>query len=150
MRLLVLLVAALALAGCAGGNDATPSLEPDSTTPGLTKPPDLRALELKVDYLVRQASVSNDRMDQAFLTPDELRGIIFPIPSDYRPITGDDLLLAWLNGASHDGLTALPGVGDSLADRIVLARPFTNLDQIADVAGVGEADLAAMKSLINQ
>jgi hypothetical protein len=109
MPLLLLLVAALAVASCAGGDNATPSnLEPDTTTLDPITPTDMRALEMKVDYLVKQASITSDQREQAFLTPDELRGIVFPIPSGDQPLEGDDLIVASLNGASQEGLSTLP------------------------------------------
>ncbi len=57
-----------------------------------------------------------------------------------------------INTATAAELEALPGIGPSLAERIVAHReangPFTSLEAILDVAGIGEAKLEAMRDLI--
>lgn len=50
-----------------------------------------------------------------------------------------------INTATADELTALPGIGTTLAQRIVSYRevhgPFENLAQLLDVEGIGEKKL---------
>lgn len=57
-----------------------------------------------------------------------------------------------LNAASATELEAIPGVGPVLAGRIVAVREerggFTTLEDLLDVAGIGEAKLAAMRDLV--
>ena len=57
-----------------------------------------------------------------------------------------------LNTATADELTALPGIGATLAERIVAYReengPFRTEEELTRVSGIGEAKLAAMEGLI--
>jgi competence protein ComEA len=57
-----------------------------------------------------------------------------------------------LNTASADDLDALPGVGPVLADRIVEWRtahgPFTTVDQLREVSGIGARKLASIRDLL--
>ena len=58
-----------------------------------------------------------------------------------------------LNAADVSGLEALPGVGPVLAVRIVAHReengPFTSVEDLLDIPGIGEAKLAAMRDAIS-
>ncbi len=57
-----------------------------------------------------------------------------------------------INTATAAELEALPGIGPSLAGRIVAHReangPFTTIEAILDVSGIGEAKLEAIRDLI--
>ena len=57
-----------------------------------------------------------------------------------------------LNTATAEQLDALPGVGPATAAAIVDHRtrhgPFTSVDGLLDVAGIGEAKLAALRDLV--
>ena len=62
---------------------------------------------------------------------------------------GDDLVD--LNTADAAALDALPGIGPVLADRIVSHRedgPFTTVDELADVAGIGPTLLERLRDLV--
>ena len=54
-----------------------------------------------------------------------------------------------LNTATADQLDTLPGVGPTTAAAIVAYRsehgPFTSVDQLADVRGIGPAKLAEIR-----
>lgn len=56
-----------------------------------------------------------------------------------------------LNKASADDLMALPGIGPSLADRILKHREtiggFKDLEQLGDVSGIGAKRLAELREL---
>src|SRR5215213_3692923 len=43
-----------------------------------------------------------------------------------------------INTASKTELEALPGVGASIADNIIAARPFKKVSDLKDVTGIGE------------
>jgi competence protein ComEA len=57
-----------------------------------------------------------------------------------------------LNAADVAGLEALPGVGPVLAARIVAHRedhgPFTTIEDLLDVPGIGEAKLAQLRDAV--
>ena len=47
-------------------------------------------------------------------------------------------LLTFLNKASREELTTLPGIGPALVDRLTAARPFDSLEAVKTVKGIGE------------
>jgi competence protein ComEA len=57
-----------------------------------------------------------------------------------------------LNTATKDQLDTLPGVGPVTAQRIVDRRqkrgPFTSLDQLSEIEGIGDAKLARLRDLV--
>jgi competence protein ComEA len=56
-----------------------------------------------------------------------------------------------LNGADEAALDALPGIGPVLAGRIVAHRqdaPFTSVDELSDVAGIGPTLLERLRDLV--
>ena len=59
-----------------------------------------------------------------------------------------------LNTATAADFETLPGVGPVLASRIVAHRdnhgPFDTIEDLLDVAGIGEAKLAAIRSVLEQ
>lgn len=56
-----------------------------------------------------------------------------------------------INTATQQQLEALPGIGPALAGKIIeyrQAKPFTSIEQIKDVKGIGEAKFQQIKDLI--
>ncbi len=57
-----------------------------------------------------------------------------------------------LNTAGVDELTALPGIGPTIAERIVAYRaetgPFTSVEELTDVEGIGEKKLEEIRDLV--
>jgi hypothetical protein len=51
-----------------------------------------------------------------------------------------------LNHADVDELAGLPGIGPTLAARIVAARPFAHVDELLQVEGIGPRRLADLRS----
>ncbi len=71
----------------------------------------------------------------------------------------DALILRWggsvdLNTAGAEELTALPGIGETLAGRIVAWRaehgPFTSLEDLLNVDGVGETTLEKLYEYVEE
>lgn len=54
-----------------------------------------------------------------------------------------------INTASMADLMELPGVGESTAQKIIDARPFTAIEGLLDVPGIGESKFNQMKDLIS-
>jgi competence protein ComEA len=64
---------------------------------------------------------------------------------------GRDDELVDLNTADAAALDALPGIGPVLAERIVSHRedgPFSTVDELADVAGIGPTLLERLRDLV--
>lgn len=57
-----------------------------------------------------------------------------------------------LNAAGAEDLTALPGIGEALAGRIVQYReehgPFETVENLTKVSGIGQGKLAALEGLV--
>lgn len=66
------------------------------------------------------------------------------IAPDFPPVN--------LNTATAEELDTLPGIGESLARRIIAWReangPFESVEQIMEVSGIGEAKFAELKDRI--
>ncbi len=52
------------------------------------------------------------------------------------------------NTAARDELMRLPGVGEVLANRIIEARPFTSIDSLSTVPGIGEKTLLKLRPFL--
>ncbi len=53
-----------------------------------------------------------------------------------------------LNRADLTALDTLPGIGETLAGRIVLARPFFYIEDLLQVKGIGDKRLADIRPLV--
>lgn len=57
-----------------------------------------------------------------------------------------------LNAAGAEDLTALPGIGEALAGRIVQYReehgPFETVEDLTKVSGIGQGKLTALEGLV--
>lgn len=60
----------------------------------------------------------------------------------------DQPALIDLNTAGLDELRTLPGVGPSLAERILEARPFASFEDVRRVSGIGSAALERLQPLV--
>ena len=85
------------------------------------------------------------------LVPREVTGGGGAVPPGAPPPPGAPLLVN-VNSASATELEALPGIGEVISQRIVDYRtqngPFTSVDQLADVSGIGDAILAEVRDLV--
>jgi len=73
-------------------------------------------------------------------------------PSSTAPAATGGSELVNLNTATADQLEALPGIGEVLAQAIIDYRtesgPFTSVDQLEDVSGIGPAILENVRDLV--
>jgi len=78
--------------------------------------------------------------------------IVVPVPGEASPTTGEASRGIDLNRSSAAELEEIPGVGPVLASRIVEFReangPYSEVEDLLDVGGIGEAKLAAMRDAI--
>ena len=78
--------------------------------------------------------------------------IVVPMPGEVSPGLGEASRGIDLNRSPAAELEELPGVGPVLASRIVEYReangPFSEIEDLLDVGGIGEAKLAAMRDAI--
>ncbi len=77
-----------------------------------------------------------------------------PLPADGAPLVITLQTRIDLNTADSRELTALPGVGPTLAEAIVAYReehgPFTSVSELLRVRGFGEATLLALYAAMGQ
>ncbi len=59
-----------------------------------------------------------------------------------------ELKLVNINTATRPELEKLPGVGRVIAERIIAGRPYTAVDDLKKVEGVGKKTFEAIKDLI--
>lgn len=86
--------------------------------------------------------------DAATGEPLDLAPLVGPDASAPTPIVG----LTNLNTADAAALIALPGIGPALARRIIAHRkqhgPFTSIDQLIDIQGIGPKNIDEFRHLV--
>lgn len=70
-----------------------------------------------------------------------------PVGGDTTPTNGGEQCIN-LNSATNMQLESLPGIGPALATRIIEARPFTSIQQLLEVSGIGESKYNQIKDLV--
>jgi competence protein ComEA len=103
------------------------------------------------------ASISGEPLDLASLVAPGATGG----PVDLAPLVGPEAAateatfgggLVNINTADYDSLVALPGIGPALARRIIAHReasgPFTAVDQLIDIPGIGSRNIDDFRHLV--
>lgn len=54
-----------------------------------------------------------------------------------------------LNNSSKEQLMSLPGVGPATADKIIAQRPFSSIEQLLEVSGIGEVKYSNIKDFVS-
>ncbi|MCK5392031.1 MAG: helix-hairpin-helix domain-containing protein [Deltaproteobacteria bacterium] len=109
-----------------------------------TKPKELVSIQNK--YGIKEALKSGDRLIVGNNEDVQLTRI-----SGLKSISLG--VAIGINSAGANDLKAIPGIGDELAQRIIVYRnlngKLTSLDQLDNVEGIGEKKLANIKRLAN-
>jgi DNA uptake protein ComE-like DNA-binding protein len=72
----------------------------------------------------------------------DARGVV----DDFGPAEGSRCVN--VNTADTSTLATLPGVGDALAHRIVAGRPYSKVDDLLRVSGIGERSLDGSRPFV--
>lgn len=106
--------------------------------------------------IIEQAGGFTDNADQEFISKNinlsqEVKDFDkFHIPSrneSNSSIVGVSLVS--LNNATKDQLMTLPGVGPATADKIINQRPFSSIEQLLEVSGIGEVKYSNIKDFVS-
>lgn len=117
------------------------------------------ALTSRVDDVITLAGgfteeADDTQVNKAQKIHDEMVIYVPAVDDQYQAdhaVNGADDLIR-INYATTDEITELPGIGPSKADAIIQYReengPFTNVDELLHVSGIGEKTLEQIKQYI--
>jgi competence protein ComEA len=69
-------------------------------------------------------------------------------PDTTNPTNNQDGECVNINTATKEELTTLNGVGESTAEKIIMGRPYTQVEDLLNVSGIGEATLGKFKEMV--
>ncbi len=116
-------------------NDNTTLLELINLAGGLTK-------EADQDYINKTLNLSSivKDSDHIFIPNKQVSS-----NATSQTNTGDKINI---NNATSEELDTLPGIGPSTAKKIIQSRPFSNIEDIKNVSGIGDSKYNQIKDLI--
>jgi competence protein ComEA len=107
------------------------------------------ALEPLVDESIKIENMMNNPVTQLPTTEpytDIDQSIVTPPPSSPGTSTDNDVSQCVnVNTATKEQLMTLNGIGEVSAEKIIQGRPYTHVDDLLNVSGIGEATLAKFK-----
>jgi competence protein ComEA len=68
-------------------------------------------------------------------------------PDTTNPINNEGGECVNINTATKEELTTLNGVGESTAEKIIMGRPYSQIEDLLNVSGIGEATLEKFKDM---
>jgi len=69
-------------------------------------------------------------------------------PDTTDPTNNEDSECVNINTATKEELMTLNGVGESTAEKIIMGRPYTQIEDLLNVSGIGEATLAKFRDIV--
>jgi competence protein ComEA len=69
-------------------------------------------------------------------------------PDITNPTNNQDSECVNINTATKEELTTLNGVGEATAEKIIMGRPYTKVEDLLNVSGIGEATLAKFRDMV--
>ena len=107
-------------------------------------------LRLYQDHMSTEKQFDYSRSNSVFAARS--KGIEFDTISKHAPVLS--VKKVNINTASKHELMQLPGIGDAMAERIILFRTenkrFTTVDELRKVKGIGDKKFEKLKNLIEK
>lgn len=128
--------------------------EPPPPEPPADPEPPAVAVALRAAAVGAEAPEEEAQHDTAEVAPTatEPPADAPPEPEAGGALTIEAAALVDINHADHAALVALPGIGPALASRIIAYReqhgPFTSVEQLIEVQGIGPRNLDEFRHLI--
>jgi competence protein ComEA len=69
-------------------------------------------------------------------------------PDTTNPTNNEGSECVNINTATKEELMILNGVGESTAEKIIMGRPYTQIEDLLNVSGIGEATLEKFKNMV--
>lgn len=98
-----------------------------------------------LEFINKNANLSEKLKDEYFIYIPSVDEQKSPTQKTNQASTGQ---LININTATESQLDSLPGVGPSTAQKIISGRPYTKIEDLLDVEGIGDSKFNDIKNLI--